>query len=76
MPKNNINNEVLIGESDSTAGLGMEEPTALKKFYEFGGEDEKDPLERLRFFCSLAMKGQDWLDVEPFFDDVKGAYDA
>jgi hypothetical protein len=25
------------------------------------------PLERLRYFCSLAMNGQDWLDVEPFF---------
>jgi hypothetical protein len=31
------------------------------------GELETGPLERLRFFCSLAMNGQDWLDVEPFF---------
>jgi hypothetical protein len=28
------------------------------------------PIESLRFYCSLAMKGQDWLDVEPFFDAV------
>jgi hypothetical protein len=28
------------------------------------------PLERLRFFCSLALDGQDWLDVESFFDAV------
>lgn len=49
----------------------MTEKTALEKFYEFGGNEEPDPLERLRFFCSLAIKGQDWLDVEQFFDDVK-----
>lgn len=30
------------------------------------------PLERLRFFCSLAMSGQDWLDVEPLFDAIEG----
>lgn len=29
------------------------------------------PLERLRFFCSLALQGQDWLDVEPFFNDIQ-----
>lgn len=45
---------------------------AKHKYDEFmqGDENEHDPLERLRFFCSLAMNGQDWLDVEPFFDDV------
>lgn len=32
------------------------------------GSMEADPIERLRFYCSLAMSGQDWLDVEPFFD--------
>jgi hypothetical protein len=26
------------------------------------------PLERLRYFLSLALTGQDWLDVEPFLD--------
>lgn len=29
-----------------------------------------EPIERLRFFCSLTMKGQVWLDIEPFFNDV------
>jgi hypothetical protein len=43
----------------------------LDKFKELFGELEDDPLERLRFFCSLAMNRQDWLDVEPFFDDVQ-----
>lgn len=32
------------------------------------GCKETDPIERLRFYCSLAMSGQDWLDAEPFFD--------
>ena len=44
--------------------------SAKKLFDECGGSEEESPLERLRFFCSLAMKPQDWLDVEPFFDDV------
>ena len=46
---------------------------ALEKFVECGGWDEVDPVERLRFFCSLAMVGQDWLDVEQFIDDIKKA---
>jgi len=46
---------------------GVQE-SALSRFNECGGEEEPSPLERLRFFCSLAMNGQDWLDVEPFFD--------
>ena len=29
-----------------------------------------DPIERLRFFLSIALSGQDWLDVEPLFDDI------
>lgn len=45
-------------------------PTALEQFFACGGGAEDDPIERLRFFCALAMQGQDWLDVEPFFDDV------
>lgn len=34
------------------------------------GELEGDPVERLRFFLSLALTGQDWLDVEQFIDGV------
>lgn len=45
--------------------------TALELYKKYMEDDvEPVPLERLRFFCSLAMSGQDWLDVEPFFDDV------
>ena len=32
--------------------------------------DEPNPIERLRFFLSLALTGQDWLDVEKFIDDI------
>jgi hypothetical protein len=40
-------------------------PTAKERFDELEPLNE-EPLERLRFFLSLALKGQDWLDVEPF----------
>ncbi len=29
------------------------------------------PLERLRFFCSIAFSAQDWLDSEHFFDALE-----
>jgi hypothetical protein len=58
-------------EKRLTEAIKQQEKTALAKFKECGGQDETDPVERLRFFCSLAMKGQDWLDVEPFFDAIK-----
>lgn len=51
-----------------TALAAEPEPTALQEFNKCGGHEETSPLERLRFFCSLSMSGQDWLDVEPFFD--------
>lgn len=35
--------------------------------------DNLSPLEALRFFCSLSMAGQDWLDVESLFDAVADA---
>lgn len=49
---------------------------ALTRYEELGGADEPNPIERLRFFCSLAMEGQDWLDVEPFFDEVQKEVDV
>jgi len=51
--------------------------TAKARFNRVGGHDETDPIERLRFFCSIAMsRQQDWLDVEPFFNDVIAERDA
>lgn len=47
-----------------------EDGYALRRFHECGGADEKDPIERLRFFCSFATGGQDWLDLESFIADV------
>ena len=32
--------------------------------------DEPNPIERLRFFLSCALTGQDGLDVEPFIDAI------
>ena len=34
------------------------------------GELEGYPVERLRFFLSIALTGQDWIDVEQFIDGV------
>ena len=45
---------------------------ALQEYNEcMKSEDDVSPLERLRFFCSLAMNGQDWCDSEPFFDALE-----
>ena len=49
----------------------MTTQTALEKFIELGGYEINEPLEQLRFFCSLTMEGQDWLDVEEFFIKVE-----
>ena len=32
--------------------------------------EESNPIERLRFFLSCALSGQDWIDVEPFIDAI------
>lgn len=47
--------------------------TTLKKFHEFesSGILEETPLEQLRFFCSLSLNPQDWLDSERFFDAIE-----
>jgi hypothetical protein len=49
----------------------MNTQTALEEFIEHGGNEIAEPLERLRFYCSLIVKGQDWLDVEQLFNDVE-----
>lgn len=48
--------------------------TAKQRYDELNVDaDEDNPIERLRAFCSLAMNGQDWLDVEPFFTALVSA---
>ena len=62
----------IVARNNLRAALEAEpKQSALTRFKECEGNTETDPLERLRFFCSLAMNGQDWLDVEPFFDALK-----
>jgi hypothetical protein len=51
--------------------------SALQRYAKFTKDDDSlSPLEQLRFFCSLAMSGQDWLDVERFFDALEGEQSA
>ena len=46
--------------------------TALEKYNTLTVDSvDPDPIERLRFFLSLSLKGQDWLDVEKFIDDLQ-----
>ena len=46
--------------------------TALEKYNTLTVDSvDPDPIERLRFFLSLSLKGQDWLDVEQFIDDLQ-----
>lgn len=51
------------------AGVLASQPTALERFNESASDlANESALERLRYFLSLALNGQDWLDVEPFLD--------
>lgn len=46
-------------------------PPAIDAYEMYMADDEEsNPVERLRFFLSLALKDQDWIDVEKFIDDV------
>jgi len=49
--------------------------TAYQKFVEVENDEQllknESALERLRFFCCLAMNSQDWMDAERFFDDLE-----
>lgn len=58
------------------AARAADQASALQRYNQHADLADEPPLERLRAFCSYAMKGQDWLDVEPFFDDVAGAVPA
>jgi len=64
-------NAALHAECDRLTAMLTPKGTALSRFTDADGFTEDDPIERLRFFCLLAMDGQDWIDVEPFFDAVK-----
>lgn len=66
-----LRNEFCAGWQARAASPQSSEKTAKQRYDELDvNADEVDPVERLRAFCSLAMKGQDWLDVEPFFNAI------
>ena len=50
--------------------------TSLERFMEYEGHLENDPVERLRFFCSIAMDVQDWVDLEMFIEDILNERDG
>ena len=45
----------------------MSSSSTMKAFEQMGG-NELQPLEALRFFCSLSMNGDDWIACEKLFD--------
>jgi hypothetical protein len=49
---------------------------AIAAYMAAGGDEERDPIERLRFYLSCALKGRDWHDVEPFIDAISKAQPA
>lgn len=49
--------------------------TAMDKFKNIECKNPElivaSPIERLRFFCSLSMSPDDWLEVEEFLHEVE-----
>ena len=64
-----LRDEIELSIKETKRALSAPTETAKQQYDRFvDPTEESSPIERLRFFCSLAMKGQDWLDVEPFID--------
>lgn len=61
---------IRAAESAVLEKLKVQEPALVRYNKHMNGEIEPDPVERLRFFLSLALTGQNWLDVEKFLDDL------
>lgn len=60
-----------LKEQLAAAQEEINSPPAIDAYEMYMADDEEgNPVERLRFFLSLALKGQDWIDVEKFIDDV------
>jgi len=66
--------ECALREIDRLTALLEPKDTALSRFTDADVRSELNPIERLRFFCLLAMNDQDWLDVEPFIDAVTALF--
>ena len=67
-----VRRDAVLADRAATSAAQQESEAALTRFKESIG-DEPDPFQRLKFFCSMAMTGQDWLDSEPLFDAVEDA---
>ena len=67
-----LNKEIETLRAELAALKAHLERAVLLEYKEIMEEagDGMDAVERLRFFCSLALNGQNWLDVEPFFEAV------
>jgi hypothetical protein len=59
-----------LSRLDDVVALSTQ-PTALERYNANDSISKESPLERLRYFCSHAMNGQDWLDAGPFFDALE-----
>ena len=71
-PCNNVNITKELAKFAALQQPLQQKETALEKYNALIGHlSEPDPIERLRFFLSLSLKGQDWLDVEKFIDDLQ-----
>lgn len=73
--KEDVLTALKVSQDEPVAELENHSKSALVRFAECKGYDENNPIERLRFYCSLAMTGRDWLDVEQFFDALKASQD-
>ena len=55
-----------VGEATAKKDRGK---SAKQRYDELmPNDDALPPIEKLRLFCALSMGGEDFLDVEPFFD--------
>ena len=71
-----LNKEIETLRAELAALKAPPADTAMDRYRDVEGGYDRDPVERLRFFCSLALSPQDWLDVEPFFDAITGEISA
>jgi len=76
--------QMLTGTDSETATREMlarpvfsestKKPSALEQYNTaMEGQEDDTPIENLRFFLSIALDKQDWVDVEPFIDDLAAA---
>ena len=66
-----VNSESETSNQLAAAQEEINSPPAIDAYEMYMADDEEsNPVERLRFFLSLALKYQDWIDVEKFIDDV------